>query len=342
MSCEAAPCSSFMKALRKQFPILLAIVSCLFLCAPIFAQEQSPQKQAGPAVRFSLIVTDRSKHSVDDLTKDSISILEDKVPQTVSLFSKDDRTVDYALVIDTSGSFRKLLDAAAETARFLVNNNRDLDETFIERFISSDKIETIQEFTSDKTQLLRGLRTLYVEGGQSAVIDGVYEAASHTADHHPAAPERRKALVLISDGEDRASYYTENQLVQLLREKDVQVFVIGIVAQLDDRPRSVGLDPKDKAEKLLTLIARETGGRVFFPKTTNELRQAASEIVHDLHLQYLISYQSTTISSKENFRKVEVKITEAPGRDKPTAIARPGYFVNPPNPIGNDTKKPKG
>jgi Ca-activated chloride channel homolog len=333
-----------METVRKKLPILLVISTCLSLCTSIFAQEQSPQKQAGPAVRFSLIITDRSKHSVDDLTRDSISILEDKVPQTVSLFSKDDRPVDYAVVIDTTGSFRKLLDAAVETARFLVSNNRDLDETFIERFISSDKIETIQEFTSDKTQLLKGLRTLYVEGGQSAVIDGVYEAASHTADYHPATPERRKALVLISDGEDRASYYTENQLVQLLREKDVQVFAIGIVAQLDDRPRSVGLDPKDKAEKLLTLIARETGGRVFFPKTTNELRQAASEIVRDLHTQYLIGYQSTNTNSKETFRKVEVKIAEAPGRDKPTAITRPGYFVNPPDTSAKekDKKKPKG
>jgi Ca-activated chloride channel family protein len=277
------------------------------------------------------------------LNKDSISILEDKVPQTVSLFSRDDRPVDYGLVIDTSGSFRKLLDAAVETARFLVSNNRDLDETFIERFISSDKVETVQEFTSDKTEMLKSLRTLYIEGGQSAVIDAVYVAATHTAEHRPGTNERRKALVLVSDGEDRASYYTENQLVQLLREKDVQVFVIGIVAQLDDRPRPVGLDPRGKAEKLLTRLAQETGGRVFFPKTTNELREAAGEIVHDLHTQYLVGYQSTTPNSKENFRKVEVKIAEAPGRDKPTAITRPGYFVNPPDASvkEKDKKKPK-
>jgi Ca-activated chloride channel family protein len=324
--------------------MLLGIIMCLSLCAPIFAQEQSPQKQDGPAVRLSLIVADRSKHSLDDLNKDSISVWEDKIPQTVSLFSKDERPVDYALVIDTTGSFRKLLDAALETARLIVSNNRDLDETFIERFISSDKVETVREFTSDKTELLKSLRTLYVEGGQSAVIDAVYEAASHTADYRSSTNDRRRALVLLSDGEDRASYYTENTLIQMLREKDVQVFVIGIVAQLDDRPRPVGLDPREKAEKLLQRLAQETGGRVFFPKTTNELTQAAREIVHDLHAQYLIGYQSTNTNNKENFRKVEVKIAEAPGRDKPTAITRPGYFVNPPDASTKekDKKKPKG
>ena len=333
-----------MKYFRKNLPMLLVIIPCLSLRAAISAQEQSPKKQDGPAVRLSLIVTDRSGHSLDGLNKDSISILEDKIPQTVSLFSKDERPVDYGLVIDNTGSFRKLLDAALETARFLVSNNRDLDETFIERFISSNKIETVHEFTSDKTELVKSLRTLYVEGGQSAVIDGVYEAASHISDYRAGTNERRKALVLISDGEDRASYYTENQLMQLLREKDVQVFVIGIVTQLEERPGPVGLDPKGKAEKLLTLMARETGGRVFFPRTTDELRQSASEIVHDLHAQYLIGYESTTSNSKENFRKVEVKIAEAPGSDKPTAIARPGYFVNPPDATGKgkDMKKSKG
>ena len=333
-----------MKTVRKKLPIVLAMITSLSVCASIFTQEPNSQKPDGPVVRLSLIVTDRSKHSLDDLDKDSISILEDKIPQTVSMFSKDERPVDYALVIDTSGSFRKLLDTALDAARLIIDSNHDLDETFIERFISSDKIETVQEFTPDKAVLLRSLRTLYVEGGQSAVIDGVYEAASHTADYRPGTRERRKALVLVSDGEDRASYYTENQLIQLLRKNDVQVFIIGIVAQLDDRPRPIGVDPRGKAEKLLQRIAQETGGRVFFPRNTNELTQAAREIVHDLHTQYLIGYQSTNTNSKENFRNVEVKIAEAPGRGKITAITRPGYFVNPPDASGKekDKKKPRG
>ena len=334
-----------MESLRKHLPVSLLTAAFLSVFVPIFVPAQSAQEPAGPTVRLSLIATDRSKHSLDGLNKESISILEDKIPQSISLFAKDERPVDYGLVIDNTGSFRNLLNAAVETAQFLVSNNRDNDETFIERFISSNKIQTVQEFTADKTELVKSLRTLYVEGGQSAVIDGVYEAAKHISDYRAGTKERRKALVLISDGEDRASYYSDNQLMQLLREKEVQVFVIGIVTQLEVRPGApTGLDPRGKAEKLLTLMARETGGRAFFPRTTDELRHAASEIVHDLRAQYLIGYQSTTPNSKENFRKVEVTIAEAPGGDRPSAITRPGFFVNPPSSTAKekDKKKSKG
>jgi Ca-activated chloride channel family protein len=221
-----------MKTSQRRFRNLWVAIILLALFALTAAQEPSPQKQNGFTVKLSLIVTDRSRHALDDLSKDSIQIIEDKVPQTASLFSKDDRPVDYGLVIDNTGSFRKLIGASLQAAKLIISNNRDVDETFIERFTSADKIETVQEFTADKSMLLKSLDTLYIEGGQSAVHDAIYLAVKHVAEHRP-GPDRRQALVLLTDGEDRASYYTESQLLQLLRGKNVQVFVIGIVAQLE-------------------------------------------------------------------------------------------------------------
>lgn len=299
----------------------------LLFCLTALAQEPSTQPPAGPAVRLSLIVTDPANHSINDVSKDQIQVLEDKIPQTVSLFSKDDRGVTYGLAIDTSGSLRNLLGSIIEAARLIINDNRSVDETFIERFISSDKIETVMDFTSDKDKLLKSVEKLKVEGGQSAVNDAVYLAVRHTAGHQ-AGLDRRHALVLITDGEDRASY-SEGQLFELVRASDVQIFVIGIVTQL--KTEGVTTDARGKAERFLNRLSMETGGRAFFPKNMDELRRFVTEIVHDLQMQYVIGYHSTGNTNKANFRRVEIKINETPGRDKLTPIARLGYFVTPPD-----------
>lgn len=329
-----------MKISQRRFRSLRLVIILVALNALTLAQEPSPQKQSDPLLKLSLIVTDRSNHSVDNVTKDEIRIVEDKIPQTISFFAKDERPVDYGLAIDASGSLRDSLGEMLAAAKLIVDNKRGSDEVFIERFIDHDKIETMQEFTSDKAALVKSLAQVYVEGGQSAVIDGAYLAVAHIAGHR-SGPDRRHALILLTDGEDRQSYFTQSQLLQLVREKDVQVFAIGMVGQLDRSAPSTGLSQREKAEKLLGTVTRETGGRAFFPKKKNELEQAVAEIVRDLNGQYAIGYQSTGNDSKENFRTVEVKISEAPGRGKLTAITRSGYFVNPPASSSEEKDKKK-
>ena len=307
--------------------VMVALMSC-------WANSQEPASpaknvDASRPVKLSLIVTDRSNHSVDNVSKDAIELLEDSVPQTVTTLSKDNRPADYAVAIDTTGSVRDLLKHEIEAVQLLINQDNPANEIFIERFVSSSKIETVQEFTSDRRKLIDALDTLYVEEGQSAVIDGVYLAVKHVAEHRP-GPDRRRAVVVITDGEDRNSYYNESRLLELIRATDVQVFVIGIVDLLDDRPRSNGPSSKDAAEKLLTSLARESGGRVFFPKNVKEVRQAVTEILHDLNEQFLIVYQSTGNSSTDNFRKIALKIPATRDGQDFKAVIRPGYFLNPP------------
>src|SRR6185503_4516265 len=127
-----------------------------------------------PRVKLGILVTDKSNHSVDDIKQDTVQVLEDKVPQTISSFARDERPVDYAVVIDTAQAFKYLLVSAIETAKVLIRNNRPTDETFIDRFVSSSVIDTVQEFTSDQPKLLDALGSLYVDEGQSAVVDAVY------------------------------------------------------------------------------------------------------------------------------------------------------------------------
>ena len=233
-----------------------------------FAQDPPAQKSSGPIVELSLIVTDKDRKSLNSISKDEIRIIEDKVEQTVLSVERDDRPIDYALLIDSSNSLRRLLAAAVEAARMIVINRRGSDEIFIEDFISSDKIDKLHDFSTDSNALLESLKQIRIEAGQSAVIDALYVAAEHVAEHNKTVANRRKALVIITDGEDRNSYHKFNDLMTLLREKGIQVFALGLVIDLDKQsPATSAKVHEQKAEKLLNTITEETGGRVFYPKT---------------------------------------------------------------------------
>jgi Ca-activated chloride channel family protein len=317
--------------LRLRLSGRLLVFVCLLLPLNILhAQDAQPSPAQLPTqlVKLTMIVTDKQHHSVDDVRQEEIQLEEDKPAPVIVSFSKDVRPVDYALVIDTSGSFRKVLPAVVETARILINGNQVEDKTFIESFVSSDNIETVQDFTADKAKLNAALDLLYVSGGLSAVIDAVYEAIKHTAEYGKGPAERRRAVVLITDGEDRASNYNSDKLVKLIREKDVQVFVIGIVGLLDAEWSMSRRSARERAELLLNLIADESGGRAFFPEDLKEISSAIAEIQHDLHSQYLVGFETQTKPGEKGFRKVKVKVARSLGRENLTVVTRPGYLVN--------------
>ena len=327
-----------MRISHKALTPLLVVVGLAIGSNPALSQEPGPTATP-PTVKLSLIVTDRSNHSVDDVSKDEVQVLEDKVPQTLSLFSKDERPVNYVVAIDRSGSFKDVLSSALDAVRSIINGKKDQDEIQLISFVSSDKIETVQEFTSDRSKLIDSLKPLKIAMGQSAVNDAIYIAVNSAANYKPGDSVRR-AVILVSDGEERNSYYNTDALVELLRATDVQVFIIGIVSKLDNTGGLIRKSPRGAAEELLNRVARESGGRVFMLEDRSDVSRVATEINHDLHSQYIIGYQPATSDSKKNFRKVEVRITASPGRETLRAITRPGYFVRPPSLEGKDKKTP--
>src|SRR5262249_40685804 len=199
----------------------------------------------------------------------------------------------------------------------IINSNKKGDETFLERFIDDEQIQMLQEFTPNKDLLLDAVDNLYVEGGQTAVIDGIYLAAEHTSEYNKKGSEgdrRRRALIVVTDGEDRKSYYNETQLFQRLREDDVQIFIIGFVNELDADKGFIRKSPKEKAVNLLNKIASETGGRVYYPQSLTELPQVASEIVHDLRTQYVVSYDPTNKLHDGTVRSIKVVVAAGAGQ----------------------------
>ena len=308
----------------KTTTLALALAS-LALSSTLFAQEPSPPaaKPSGPTIRLSLIVTDSKDKSLNAISKDDIRVEEDKVEQTVVSVEPDVRPVDLGIAIDASGSIRRFITPIIDGARLIVVNRRPTDEIFLERFISTDKIEKLQDFSRDEKVLTKALDSLYVEAGQSAVIDAVFIATQYVAGHN-ANSDRRKALVVFTDGEDRNSYYNIEKLLKLLHKEKVQVFVVGLIMDLTDKPTPTARPGnRERAIKLLTTLAEETGGRVFFPRDTTEMSDSVAQIVHDLQGQFRITYQSTN-GDKKDFRKVDVKLSSA-GGEKRKAIVPRGY-----------------
>jgi len=296
-------------------------------------------------VTLHVRVIDRNNHPINRLGKDEFKVFEDGVAQPIFAFTEEEVPVIYGLAVDTSGSLRPQFNQVIDAAKTIINSNRKGDETFLERFISSDKIETVQDFSPSKDALLDGLDTLYIEGGQTAVIDGVYLAAEHVADYKSGGDDdrRRRALIVVTDGEDRASYYTDSQLFQRLREEDVQIFVIGFVNDLEADKGLIRKSPRDKAVNLINKLASETGGRAFFPQSISELPQIANEIVRDLRTQYVISYDPTNKAHDGTYRSIKVSVAQPSGSDKRIALTRSGRTAGAgtsPKPAAKTTATP--
>jgi Ca-activated chloride channel homolog len=294
----------------------------------------------GPRVELSLIVTDKANKSVDTVSKEEVRVVEDGVEQTVLGVDRDERPVDFVIAIDGSGSFRTFLPGALKAAEILIQQKRSADEVLIARFVSKDNIQNIHDFTTDTQGPVKALKSFVVEGGRSAVIDALYAAAEHVARRKP-GEDRRKAVVIITDGEDRDSARNLNALVKLLREQQVQVFAIGLTGDLDQEAGFVRASPRALAEKLLTTVAEESGGRAFFPRKDEELfRDVTPQIVANLWAQFRIRYQSSNSAGKD-FRKLEVKIA-APKGEKRKAVVRRGYYPLPVSvsPQPSETKTP--
>jgi Ca-activated chloride channel homolog len=280
-------------------------------------------------VTLNVRVIDRNNRPIDNVRQSEFHVFEDGVLQPVEYFTREEVPISYGLAVDTSGSLRSQLQGVIDAGKTIINSNRSGDETFLVRFISSDKIETVQDFTPNKDLLMDGLDSLYVEGGQTAIIDAVYLSAERVAEYKKGTDNDRvrRALIVITDGEDRNSFYKEPQLFQRLREEDVQIYVIGFVNELDKDSGFIRKSPRDKAVNLINKLATETGGRAFFPQSLSELPQIANEIVRDLRTQYVLAYNPTNKSRDGSFRTIKVAVDESGSRDKRIALTRNGRIA---------------
>lgn len=278
-------------------------------------------------VNLNVRVINRNNRPVNNIRQDEFKVYEDNVLQPITSFTKAEVPTNYSLVLDNSGSLRSQLDKIIEAGEIIVNTNKPADETSIIRFVSRDKISIEQDFTPNKTDLIDALNNLYVEGGQTAIIDAVYLAAEKVDQYENSRnpnEKKRRALILISDGEDRDSYYKEAQLFELLREADVQIFTVGFVSELSKEGGFIGKSPHGKAKAFLERLATDTGGKSYFPASANELSGIAQDIAGELRTQYLLSYSPTNDKKDGSFRNIKVVVGDGANKEKRIAVTRTG------------------
>ena len=298
-------------------------------------EENEVVKVETELVNLNVRVVDRYNRPINDIRQNDFKIYEDGVLQQIDFFSRSEVPTNYTLVVDNSGSLRFQIEKVIDAGKVLVNTNRPADETSIIRFVSRDKITVQQPFTTNKTDLLDSLDDLYIEGGQTAIIDAVYLAVDNLDEYEKSSNKddrKRRALILVTDGEDRDSYYNEKQLFDRLRESDVQIYVIGFVKDLSTEKGFISKSPQGKAKAFLERLASETGGKAYFPENISELSGIAGDIGKEMRTQYSIGYIPTNDRKDNTYRNIKVVIDDGPAGQKRIPITKAGRIAAPDTP----------
>jgi Ca-activated chloride channel homolog len=301
-------------------PIILLSSLIVSVGILVAGEPQQPSKIADLVI-LQVRVLDQNDRPVTDVPRSSFQVMENGKPQKIELFMNEQVPLTYGLAIDASGSLHDQFRDVMAAATNIINANTPDDETFVVRFISNDKIENVQPLTSDKKMLLDALNSFYIEGGQTALFDAIYVSADYLAKQITYETKlRRRVLVLVTDGDERNSFYKKEQLFQLLAQTDTQIFTIAMIRDVKGKQR-------DRAIDFLNQVAQETGGRTYYPTSARDLQRISNQIIQDIRTQYVIGYLPADNDSRIGFHKVQVSIGAQPNQEKRVAITRVGYRI---------------
>lgn len=314
----------------------MKLAKCVFTTILVlFALSQIvySQQNALIEVKTNVLVLDSNNQLINDVKQEDIKIFEDGVEQKITYFTKQEEVLNLGLVVDNSGSLRHALETEIILAKGVIKTLVRQDEAFLVRFVDTGKIQIVQDWTSNQTILNRKIDDLFVEGGQTAIIDAIHLSAMKILERAKKDKSKRYALILITDGEDRDSYYKESQLYDLLKDSYVRIFPIAINLPAETIGSS-GVSLRQRATNFLNHLALNTGGTAFFvkyPKRPVEfdegLTQAIKKIADELRSQYIISYISTNQNHDGKARNLTVQIADSEKGEKRTGVIRESFIV---------------
>jgi VWFA-related protein len=305
-------------------PSVLVTLAALTLGASASAGAQPPSFKSGiDMVPLTVTVTDGSGNHVKGLTNGDFVVLEDGVQQPLSFFASGDVPIDVALVIDASSSMGPDLPLVKKAACGLIRTLRAVDRgTVVE---VKDAIRIPQALTPDRARIEASVQALRASGS-TALYDGVYVMLREFDRARRASPEvRRQVLVLLSDGLDNKSHLPFEAVMDLARRGGVNIYVVALRGQSARLPRSEQSVPALEAEYAMRTIAREAGGRVFFPTKAEELPEIYGTIAQELANQYDLGYVPIKPGGDGVFRRVMVRL--APPANA-AARTRSGYYAS--------------
>lgn len=330
---------------QRRNALLVALVSCLVLAVfssvssqPTAAQEQKPtaakpaqtpappqqgtEVGEGPVVvntdliTLTVTVTDTYGRYVSGLDKKAFKIFEDKQEQEIEYFSDDDAPVSVGVIFDVSGSMSgdKIRKAREALSRF-IQTSHDSDEYFLIAFNS--RAQLLLDKTRDGDAVLNKL-TFVQTRANTALYDACYLGVEKvTRGTHP-----KRALLLISDGQDNDSRYTFSEVRRLLKESDVVLYSVGILGG-NDPGSSLGME----GQSVLDELSAVSGGKAFFPNTAAEMDELFERIALELRHQYSIGYRPKNFKNDGKWHKLKVKVTPPRGLPRLFVRSREGYYA---------------
>jgi VWFA-related protein len=281
------------------------------------APEETGEYRIGVQVDLVDLIftaTDKHGHFIKDLKKEDIRLLDEgKPPVRIEAFeSETGLPLRVGLLIDASNSIRERFrfeqDSAVEFLHQVVRPNSD--QAFV---IGFDSVADLtQDFTDDTEALAHGIRVLR-PGGGTALHDAVYQACAKLAKA-PLKGASRRAIILLSDGDDNQSRHTREEAIEAALHAGVIIYVISTSITDGDK----------KGDKILMRYAEATGGRVFFPLQLGDVSKAFAEIQDELRSQYVVAYKPEDFQSDGRYRAIQINV---PSRANVKIRARKGYYA---------------
>jgi len=265
-------------------------------------------------VLVPVTVTDPMNRLVTGLEKEDFQVYENNGQQKITSFASEDAPVSIGIIFDLSGSMTsKLMRARDSILQFIKTANPE-DEFFVIGF--NDRPELIEDFTSSVNDIEARLATVR-SGHRTALLDAIYYGVEKLGQ----ARHQRKALLVVSDGGDNRSRYTEGEVRAQVREADVEIYSIGIFDPYAATPE------ERTGPMLLNELSDETGGRLYRVDDLAEMSDIAEKISTELRNQYVLGYRPKDLNHDGKWRKVKVKLNPPPGLPPLTVHARTGYYA---------------
>ena len=272
-------------------------------------------------VNLAVSVQDRDGMPVLGLEQENFKVFEDGIEQGIARFLHEDIPVSIGLVIDTSGSMVNKRERVASSALVFIRESNPEDETFIVTF--NDEAYLEQTFTGSIGNLVDTLGNLDARG-ETALNDAIWVSLNEVENE---SRLEKKALLIITDGEDTASAYGLNPIKERLLETDATVYIIGLLQLNDDRGGLFRRSPSARARRELQDMAESTGGRAYFPETLAEIEELCRRVAHDLRNHYTITYNPINAEFNGAWREVEIEVNAPRGFSRLEVHHKPGYFA---------------
>jgi Ca-activated chloride channel homolog len=281
---------------------------------PTFKTHTKPMKVDVSLVLVPVTITDPMNRLVTGLDKENFEVYENKEEQELRTFSSEDAPVSIGVIFDMSGSMSSKIERAREAVIEFFKTANPQDEFFMITF--SDKPQEVSDFTSS-IEDIQGKLVYTVPKGRTALLDAIYLGISkmHQAKY------QKKALLIISDGGDNHSRYTEGEIKSTVKEADVMIYAIGIYDHY------FPTEEERLGPGLLSDITELTGGRAFTIDNPNDLADVATKIGIELRNQYVLGYRPKNPGHDGKWRKIKVKLIPPKGLPPLRVYAKTGYYA---------------